>query len=337
MDVELLQSHDALPLSAALEVAVLLKLTPAVFPTTAKAAALHVGMCLDVSGSMAAKSVVSGLNKLEALKASVQGALQLLEGCAATVTVSAFSDGETQLALGEALRVGNGAAPTLCSMVEGLGIGGGTEAVTAMEPVLEALMKDTRGARRLLLVTDGEFNTASVKKCQKLATTAGEHGVALWVFATGVTYNEAYLRDLVARGAPGGLFCHVTDLTTLHNTLTEEITAVTQSNTHQVKVTLQVGPQCTLMDVSRLTPTQAALPLRNGSASDGLDVLDARGQAYVARVQAHALPLGVHDVLHAVVTWKDAQGAHHKALDARTRRWNCAYSRAATASPSTPL
>jgi hypothetical protein len=318
MELELLQSHGALPAAAALEVAALLKLSPGVVTTPhAGQAALHVGMCLDHSGSMGEQSGVSSMNKLEALKVAVQGALQLLEGCGASVTVSAFSDGETTLCAREQLKPGAGVAATLCSMVEGLDVSGGTEAVASMKPVMDALLPRTHAARRLVLVTDGQFNSGSVKVCQKLAQQAGEHGIAMWVFATGVTYNEAYLRDLVQRGAPGGLFCHVTDLRALHTLLEEELRAISHASARDITVTFRRGAGCVFSEVVRLVPTQAQLPLLAGTVTDTLDVLDARGQAYVVRVQGHGLALGTQPLLSVDVQWMEGGQRQARTLETR--------------------
>src|SRR5687767_6648488 len=91
MRMDVSQSHQALPGAAALEVAVLVKLQGEAAVGGIGPGGLHVGWCLDHSSSMSEASGVSGLTKLEALKAAVQGTLQLLAGFNATVTAHAFS------------------------------------------------------------------------------------------------------------------------------------------------------------------------------------------------------------------------------------------------------
>ncbi|MEW5850876.1 MAG: VWA domain-containing protein [Myxococcota bacterium] len=307
MQIEVLQGHQALPQAAALEVAALIRLHAS--PTTSGPVphALHVGFCLDHSGSMSDASGVSGMTKLDALKAGVQGALQLLEGWDATVTVSAFSDAETMFCRRQRLSATQARkTQKLCADVEALTDAGGTEAKTAMEPVLKALLPQDHAARRLILVTDGHFNSGSVKPCRTLAQRAGEAGVAIWAFATGVTYDEAYLRELVDLGAPGGLFCHVSNLGALRSKLEEELGALANASDSDVDITLSAGAGCRLVEVVRLTPVQTPVAVNtNGHARDHLDVLDARGQGYVVRVGAGNLPLGRQLVLSGNVSWQE--------------------------------
>ncbi|MBI5496329.1 MAG: VWA domain-containing protein [Deltaproteobacteria bacterium] len=312
MRIDLQQSHAALPASAALEVAVLLKAEPDATTTTARAAAadsVHAGLVLDRSGSMEGGSGVSGLTKLEALKVAVQAALQLLEGCGATVTAAAFSDKARPLC--HRLALAPRAAAGVAAAVEGLAAGGGTEAKAAMEPVLQALLPHDHTARRLVLVTDGEFNGGSVKPCRKLAQQAGEHGVALWVFGTGTSYNETYLRELVDLGAPGGMLVHITDLAALSQRLGDELRAVASATASGLAVVVTPSPGVRVLELTRLVPVQCAVALRpDGTAEDRMDVLDARGQAWVARLRADGLAAG----RHALARWKvshQENGQHH--------------------------
>jgi Ca-activated chloride channel family protein len=306
MRVEVLQGHTSLPAAASLEVAVLVKLAPE--PSTTSPGAgpgtLHLGLCLDTSGSMGEQAGLHGgqrMKKLDALKQAVQGALPLLERWQATVTAYGFSDAAERLCARKTLQ---GAQDThkLSRAVHKLAVSGGTCAKAAMLPVVQALEPLDHPVRRLVLVTDGQFNSDSVKPCRVLAQRAGEAGIAVWTFATGTSYDEPYLRDLAGLGAAGGLSCHVSDLGLLHDKLEEELGALVTATNGSVEVVLQPGAGCTVLEATRLTPVQVGVaPRPDGSVRDRLDVLDARGQAYVLRVGAQGLAVGHHALLTGLV------------------------------------
>ena len=313
MDVELSQSHKALPASAALEVAVLLKVTPGGVGG-ATTTSVHAGWCLDVSGSMGDRSGVSTLTKLDALKAATQAALGVLERHGAMVTVSAFSDREQALCRREPL--GAGGSRAVCGAVEALQCGGGTEARLALAPVLDALKPADHAARRLILVTDGQFNNTSTKPARALARAAGEAGIAVWAFATGVTYDEPYLRELVGLGAAGGLFHHIQSLSALGHVLEEEFNALAGSAGQALDVTLRPGNGVTLLEVLRLVPTQVVVaPGADGTLREHLDVVDARGQAWVVRVRLDGKGAGKHPLFHGTLRWREGGQPRSQTLE----------------------
>lgn len=317
MKVLVEQSNKALPASAALEVAVLVTLEPdASVPVVQSGPRLHVGFCLDRSGSMGDASGVGGLNKMDALKAATQGALQLLAGCGGgtRVTLGAFSDATQMLATRQAVDAA--VLPSLLHQVEGLGPESSTCAHPCVEQVLAALTPHDCLARRLVLVTDGQFNSESIKPVRKALRQAGDEGVVAWVFATGVTYAEEYLRELASLGAPGSLFMHVTDLAALQGTLKTELDATLRASAAGVDVRMVAGAGVHLVDALRLMPVQSNVPCVGGRVTDHADVLDARGQAYVVRTRLASPPVGTLALLGLDVRW--TQGGqlhtHHQSI-----------------------
>lgn len=305
MKILVQQSHAVLPAAAALEVAALVTLEDDA-PMGAGPPAgprLHAGFCLDRSGSMQETAGVGSLTKLDALKAAVQGALQLLAGHAG-VTVTAGAFGSSHASLGRRqLLSGPGVLAGLISDVENLAVCGSTNAHATMGPVSKALAPHDHAARRLILFTDGHFNSGSVASCQEVARRCGQDGIALWVFATGVNYAEAYLRQLTELGAPGSFFCHVSNMTTLQQRFSEELGALLGNGPVGVETTLQCAPGVALKEVLRLVPQQSVVATGGQPVvTDRLDVLDARGQAYLLRVAVDEPKVGLATLVDITVT-----------------------------------
>ena len=147
-----------------------------------------------------------------------------------------------------------------------------------------------------------------------LAERAGELGLTLLVYGTGVSYDEAFLRQVAEHAGGGSRFAHLSDVSALGAELAREIQLGAAAQASEVEFAVVPAPGAALSEVTAMLPAQHEVVISGaGEARERAGVVDARGRAYVVRARlADASVAATRDVARVEVSWRDGAGAQRE-------------------------
>ncbi|MEI8256508.1 MAG: VWA domain-containing protein [Deltaproteobacteria bacterium] len=295
MKLTTLTSHAVLPVADPVEIAALVTLGSS---GVARSTPVDLRFVLDRSGSMNEPSGVGSQSKLGALRASVADSLDLLDVGEDQVSCVAFADAMTRV-LDTQVLPSDVERSRMKAAVRKLRSAGSTALADSLDHAIGVASQKPGAARRAVVFTDGHVNAGTDQKtrCLALADGAAEHGVPLAVFAVGVDYDEAFLRDLATRAGLGSYYAHLASVQDLSRALGDEIAQLRSAAESDVTVTFTPAAGVTLLEVTRFVPQQLeVVGVTRGGATDRLAALDARGQRYLLRLRLAGGRAAVHSL-----------------------------------------
>lgn len=320
MKLELTLSQPVLPCAAEAEVVFLARLTPGVAAPGVRP--VDVRFVLDRSYSMGEPSGLGGLTKLEALKQACSAAIDQLVAGRDRAGVWAFAAQAAVPLVWQALaRRADLAA--LKKAIDKLSLQGGTAFADALGGAVAA-PRDGAATTLVVFLTDGVPYCPDVDaeraRTLALAERAGELGLTLLVYGTGVSYDEAFLRQVAEHAGGGSRFAHLSDVSALGAELAREIQLGAAAQASEVEFVVVAAPGASLSEVTAMLPAQHEVVIHGaggaggaGQARERAGVVDARGRAYVVRARlADASVAATRDVARVEVSWRDAGGAQRE-------------------------
>jgi Ca-activated chloride channel family protein len=138
--------------------------------------------------------------------------------------------------------------------------GGGTEILRGLECGMEILEKtgSSDSNRHMILLTDGH-TYGDEEDCVKLAQRAGEKGIIISALGFGSEWNDAFL-DRIA-GLSGGTARLVTSNDDLKQFIRNQVASLSKVYASNLKLRMEESPQATLVDIFRIYPDSAPLPI----------------------------------------------------------------------------
>ncbi len=321
MKLELTLSQPVLPCAAEAEVVFLARLTPRGGVAAPGARPVDVRFVLDRSYSMGEASGLGGLTKLEALKQACSAAIDQLVAGRDRAGVWAFAAKAAVPLVWQALaRRADLAA--LKKAIDKLSLQGGTAFADALGGAVAA-PRDGAATTLVVFLTDGVPYCPDVDaeraRTLALAERAGELGLTLLVYGTGVSYDEAFLRKVAEHAGGGSRFAHLSDVSALGAELAREIQLGAAAQASEVEFAVVPAPGVSLSEVTAMLPAQHEVVIRGagaggaGDARERAGVVDARGRAYVVRARlADARVAATRDVARVEVSWRDGGGTQRE-------------------------
>jgi len=315
MKIEVTMAQPVLPCAPQAEVVFLTRLSP---EAAAGNRAVDVRFALDRSWSMRDPSGVGQQCKLDVLKQACAAAVDRLR-LGDRAGVWAFA---AQTSKPMPWRVLSRAADLamLRKAIGGLQAQVGTAFAGAVGgAVAQPVAGDATGL--VVFVTDGipYCPDVAAERAQTLASAerAGERGLTMLVFGTGVEYDEAFLRSVAERAGGGSRYAHVQRLDELAQELLREIELGATAPASAVEVVIAPAAGVELVEVTAMLPAQHDVAVGPAGARERAGVLDARGRAYVVRARiADAAAPGARAVARVDVTWREGGAARQGGREA---------------------
>ncbi len=317
MKLELTLSQPVLPCAAQAEVVFLARLTPGVAAPGARP--VDVRFVLDRSYSMGEASGLGGLTKLEALKQACSAAIGQLVAGRDRAGVWAFAAKAVVPLVWQALAR-RADLVALEKAIHKLSLQSGTAFADALGGAVAA-PRDGAATTLVVFLTDGVPYCPDVDaeraRTLALAERAGDLGLTLLVYGTGVSYDEAFLRQVAEHAGGGSRFAHLSDVSALGAELAREIQLGAAAQASEVELAVLPAPGVSLSEVTAMLPAQHDVVIRGagsaGEARERAGVVDARGRAYVVRARlADASVAATRDVARVEVSWRDGAGAQRE-------------------------
>lgn len=211
-------------------------------------------MVLDNSGSMSSQaSKHSSLSRLSLLKDACCEAVDHLEkGDRLTIYIFSY---DSKMIYRPTIIKNRKDRDAARKAINGINVEGCTHLSTSLDQLLK-IKSPGNFIRRALVFTDGEVNSPNLQKeekdCLNLAGKARKKSVPFWMFGTGITYNEQFLRSMAERS--GGRFEHISDpadMTAIFTGLVRNFKDVAVTN---VEMTIQSVPGVVFRKISRVIP-----------------------------------------------------------------------------------
>ena len=248
-------SQNALPVkNKAQTIYALLKMNPVDFPPDQKIP-LDLRMVLDRSSSMgAAASQYNSKNSLELLKEACCKAGDMLQP-GDRITVYSFSN-DSKLELKPLVIKNSKDHQKINKAIQKIRLSGSTHLSTSLEEMLKINPLNNNVLQRALIFTDGEVNIPNVtnqeKKCIKIAGKAKQKGIPFWVYGTGISYAEKFLKKLAA--VSGGYFEHISDPADMISLFSDQMSYFKDIAVTNAEITLDAVPGAIIRNVSRVIP-----------------------------------------------------------------------------------
>ncbi|MHA1733977.1 MAG: vWA domain-containing protein [Promethearchaeota archaeon] len=308
MKPEIILSQERLPASGKVQLNFLLKLHPESGKKQAKNP-VDMRFVLDRSGSMS-EMCADGNSKMEQLHKAMEEIVGLLVPGQDSIYVVAFDDTEEEVVPKQV--VSN--VQDLKREITSIQPRGGTRLSVALEMGVEAPKMDAANAlTKVITFTDGEVNVGSVaaeeRKCYEIAQRSSKLGIPFSVFATGVTYNEQFLRRLAEHAGGGSLFMHVGQVGQIPAQVQDEIDLLRSIEEQNIEMEFTAAKGVTLLDALKTVPQQVDLQVKNNaSVSDFYPGLDVRGQSYLFKAELDQSAEGDFTVGRVKLSWVDTSG-----------------------------
>jgi Mg-chelatase subunit ChlD len=215
---------------------------------------LDLRMVLDNSGSM---ERFSGANSkktaMSLLKDACKRAVDMLEPLD-RLTIYTFSNSSKSV-LKPTIITGKNENNAAKKAIDKIRTEGSTHLSTSLEDVMHIQNMD-QYIQRVMLFTDGEVNVPSEKteskKCLISADKAKKLKLPFWVYGTGISYNEKFLKNLAARS--GGHFEHVAEPGDVVRVFGEQMNYFQNVSVTNVEITLESIPGAIFRKISRVIP-----------------------------------------------------------------------------------
>lgn len=248
-------SQNVLPVSGTEQtIYALIKLNPMDFPNGQKIP-LDLRMVLDRSGSMSSMtSPNSRKSCLQLLKEACVNAAQLMQNDD-RITVWSFSD-MSKLELNPTVIKNGKDHDRIRKAIQSIRRSGSTHLSTSLDEMLKIQPVNNNYLQRALIFTDGEVNVPGVdsekKACLTLAVNARKMGIPFWVYGTGISYAEDFLKKLASFS--GGSFEHISDPNDMISLFSDQMQFFKDVAVTNAGISLDAVPGVILRKVSRVIP-----------------------------------------------------------------------------------
>lgn len=248
-------SQNALPISSTAQtIYALIKINPVDFPSGQKIP-LDLRMVLDKSGSMGSLvSQYSSKNCLDLLKEACSNAAGMMQKDD-RITVYSFSD-RSKLELKPTVIKNGKDHDRIRNAIKNIRLAGSTHLSTSLKEMLKVSAINNNYLQRALIFTDGEVNVPSTaseeKACLALAGNAKKMGIPFWVYGTGISYAEDFLKKLAA--VSGGSFEHISDPNDMLSLFSDQMQFFKDVAVTNAEISIDAIPGIILRKVSRVIP-----------------------------------------------------------------------------------
>lgn len=206
-------------------------------PVTEAEQPISLALVLDRSGSMSGQ-------KMDDARRAAHRLVDLLDA-RDELTFITFSDRIESTAL---LTMNAENKATVHAAIEGVTAAGATYLSGGIEAGTQAL-KSARGARRMVVVSDGQPTAGVVEPSGLVQLVGRAHDLAITVTALGVgaEYDGMLMQHLAERG--GGMYGYLRDGSALDEVLSKEVTAARTSRVRNVELVLRPSNGLRILEV----------------------------------------------------------------------------------------
>ncbi len=308
MKSEIILSQTKIPVNSKAQVNFLLKLHPESFKQQAKNP-VDLRFLLDRSGSMDDRCA-DGNTKLEVLKKSLEELIDILKSNQDSIYIVAFDDNVMEVVPKQIVKNHTELKQKVTALVSG----GSTKMSDALELGVMAKKMDAHNVlTKIIIFTDGQVNVGNVaaeeRRCHELADEGRKRGISFSVFATGIDYNEMFLRKMAEFGGGGSYFMHVGQVGQVRAQLQDEIDLLRSIEDQNIDVEFIADDAVVLLDVLKTIPQQVDLKVdQKKIVKDSFPGLDVRGQSYLLKLEVPPAPEGNFQLGVVKLAWVDTAG-----------------------------
>ncbi|MFO0599760.1 MAG: VWA domain-containing protein [Myxococcaceae bacterium] len=255
---------------------------------------VSLAVVLDRSGSMSGSKIDEARRAVHRLVDLVQDGDEL-----ALVTFSSDAAGSAMVRIDAAARA------KLHREIDAIEVSGGTNIQAGLQAGRTALTTAT-GARRLVLISDGQPTEGAIDTYSLTAQVAQTHAERITVTALGVgmDYDATLLSRLSERG--GGMLGHLVNAEVLEEVLSKELAAARLATARNVELELETEG-AVVVDVPGRTPFT-----RDGRTVVSLaDLRPNVPTRVIVRLRSAASPGADAAVVRARVGWQELSGEAH--------------------------